>query len=83
MRRKEIQSIISGEIESRIREPVVKLLYQRYVDYGLLETSTEILSSLPQQYSGPLLHTLRSHVTKEKPILTYAIGESQGMELQV
>lgn len=76
----QISNTISNEVKSRIKEPVVELLYQKYSDYGLLSTTAEILSDMPDSDVGPILHTLQSHITKEKPIFVYAIGQSRKMD---
>jgi len=39
----------------------------------------EILQAVPSDYRAPVVHTLGSHITKEKPLFVYSLGKSTDM----
>lgn len=61
-------------VKARIQVPTLARLYQRFEDSGLEQASWEIISDIPEVERRPLLYTLTTHVTKEKPIFIYSIG---------
>lgn len=62
-------------VKARIKVSVVASLYQKFEDIGLEQASWEITSNIPETERRPLLYTLTTHVTKEKPIFIYSIGK--------
>lgn len=66
--------IFKKTVKARIRVPTLARLYQKFEDSGLEQTSWEMISDIPESERRPLLYTLTSHVTKEKPVFIYAIG---------
>ncbi len=63
-------------IRERIFSPVIKELYNEFINNGTYQYLIEILSQIPAEYHPPILHTLATHVTKEKPVFIYGIGMS-------
>ncbi len=61
-------------IEDRLRDPTITYLYNEYRDRGIDEHTLEILASIPPELRGPVLHTFRAHVTKEKALFAYALA---------
>lgn len=76
----DLKSTLAQEIDltSRVRlhEPVVKFLYEDFVTSGVLDTEALILSRFPLSLHRPIIHTLSTHVTKEKSQFVYHLGES-------
>lgn len=70
---------IDLKTRERLREPVIKDLYESYVSNRILLTLGEILNRIAPDYRLPILHTLTTHVTKEKPLFIYSIGRSFGV----
>lgn len=64
------------EVKARIKIPTITHLYQKFTTDGLEQVSWEIINSVPEAGRRPLLYTLITHVTKEKPVFIYAIGKS-------
>ena len=56
--------------------PTVKDLYSEFTGNGIEQTLVKILNQIPTKHQPPILHTLTTHVTKEKPVFIYGIGES-------
>lgn len=61
-------------VEDRLRDSTVTYLYNEYRDRGIDEHTLEILASIPSELRGPVLHTFRAHVTKEKALFAYALA---------
>lgn len=59
----------------RIFTPIVGELYNEFVRNGTSQALIEILSEIPAGYHPPVLYTLTTHVTKEKPIFVYGVGD--------
>lgn len=62
-------------VKARIEVPTIASFYQRFEDNRLEQASWEIMSGIPEIKRKPLLYTLTTHVTKEKPVFIYAIGK--------
>ena len=62
-------------VKARIKVPILTRLYERFEDDGLEQISWEILNCIPEVERRPLLYTLTTHVTKEKPAFIYFIGK--------
>ncbi len=62
--------------QKRIREPVVGSLYAEFINNGTAEILKGILYNVPPEHRLPILYTLVTHVTKEKPVFVYGIGRS-------
>jgi geranylgeranyl pyrophosphate synthase len=53
-------------------------LYNDFVETGVLNESATILQTLDTSYRAPIVHTLSTHVTKEKSQMTYHLGKQFG-----
>ena len=80
IRMNELENTIRKKTEIRLRDDVVKDLFDVYCDRGILEAVSQILYEVPQEVLDPVIHTLGSHVTKEKPVFAYAVFQSIGQE---
>jgi len=60
----------------RIFTPIIGEFYSQFIRNRTNQTLVEILSQVPAKYHPPILHTLTTHVTKEKPIFVYGIGKT-------
>lgn len=58
----------------RIFTPIIGEFYNEFVRNGTNQALVEILSEVPTEYHPPILYTLTTHVTKEKPIFVYGVG---------
>lgn len=65
---------LEGLTRERILTPIVGEFYNEFMRNGTNRALIEILSEVPTKYRSPILHTLTTHVTKEKPIFVYGIG---------
>lgn len=70
---------IDRSIIERIHIQEVGQLYQAFKETGIDLPLNEILVSLPVEARSPIIHTLTTHVTKEKPVFAYCIGRSHGV----
>lgn len=61
-------------VRERISIPIVDELYAEFVRNGTNQALVKILNQIPPEYHSPILHTLTTHVTKEKPVFIYGIG---------
>lgn len=61
-------------VRERIHIPIVDELYTEFVNNGTNQVLVKILNQIPPEYHPPILHTLATHVTKEKPVFIYSIG---------
>jgi geranylgeranyl pyrophosphate synthase len=68
---------LTAFVRERIHTPIVEELYNGFVENGINQTLVEILGNIPEEYRPPILHTLSTHVTKEKPVFVYGIGSYQ------
>lgn len=67
--------VFTEAVKARIQTPAIADIYQKFEEYGLEKVSWGIVGNIPQDERRPLLYTLATHVTKEKPIFIYAIGK--------
>ncbi len=58
----------------RIFEPTIRNLYTEFVRNGTYQKLLEIINHIPPEHHPPILYTLTTHVTKEKPVFIYGIG---------
>ena len=68
------------ESQKRIYTPVLKDLFDYYLDIGLQIQLSSIMREVPEEYQDPFFHTLITHVTKEKPVFIYSIGAGFGVD---
>jgi len=61
-------------VEDRLRDPTITYLYNEYRNRGIDEHTLEIVASIPTELRGPVLHTFRAHVTKEKALFAYVLA---------
>ena len=69
--------------QKRIFTPIIGEFYSEFIRNETNQTLAEILSQVPATYHPPILHTLTTHVTKEKPIFVYGIGKNFADENKV
>lgn len=74
-----LTTVINSQIVERLRHPLIRNLYEAYYSKAILFNLVGILQRIPEDQQGPILHTLSTHVTKEKPLFIYAVGESFGV----
>lgn len=74
-----LSTFLDEQTRSRLKQPTLEFLYQEYAANGILENLVEILQKIPKDYLDPILLTLTTHVTKEKPLLVYSMGKSFGV----
>ncbi len=60
----------------RIFTPIIGEFYNEFIRNGTNQTLVKILKRIPAEHHPPILHTLTTHVTKEKPVFIYGIGVS-------
>lgn len=72
-----IESILKSVTESRAQNPTVKHLFDAYCRYGVLTASSKIIEGVQEQLRDPIIHTLGSHITKEKPVFVFSMFESR------
>lgn len=72
--REDLKGVIDSKTKGRLFHPVVGELYEAYVRYNILDKLATIISRVPQNQIEPIVHTLTSHVTKEKPVFIYLLG---------
>jgi len=65
---------LKNAIPERIWHPVIRGFYEEFVRNGTYTTLEEILAQIPPESLPPILYTLTTHVTMEKPIFVYGIG---------
>jgi len=68
-----IENWLRTNTEQRLTARPVENLYFVYNRFGILACTANIIESVSEQNRLPILHTLTSHVTKEKPVLTYGV----------
>lgn len=71
-----LENIIKTRTESRLESTVVKELFSAYCQFSILSEVSGILETVPQETREPIIYTLGSHVTKEKPIFVYSTLQS-------
>ena len=69
-------------IRERIFTPVIEEFYNEFINNGTHQYLAEILSQIPAEYHPPVLHTLATHVTKEKPVFIYGIGIGNSVDVK-
>ncbi|GIV44972.1 MAG: hypothetical protein KatS3mg035_2095 [Bacteroidia bacterium] len=67
--------------QERLFTPIVKDLYAEFVRNGTNQALVEILNQIPTEQHLPILHTLTTHVTKEKPVFIYGIGIGNSIDI--
>lgn len=73
---------IDAQTRERLSHPVVINLYEFYVRTGMLKQLSQIIGQIPQANQEPIVHTLSSHVTKEKPVFVYTLSPQSQRENQ-
>lgn len=58
----------------RLHEPAIAWFYEDFVTRGVLEKEAAIVDTFPKQLRVPIIHTLGTHVTKEKPQFVFHLG---------
>ena len=71
-----LKSILKIRTKKRLNNAVVKELFDAYCQLGIFAKVSEILETVPQEKREPIIYTLGSHVTKEKPVLVYSVLQS-------
>lgn len=71
-------TVIDKRSKIRLVHPVVTYLYHAFVSEGILATASRILETIPKPSQDPIIHTLTTHVTKEKPLFVYSLATSVG-----
>lgn len=67
---------LAQRIKDRIHDPVVSDLFQAYREFRIENQFLRILNTIPSNHLEPIVHTLTTHVTKEKPVFIYSLGIS-------
>jgi len=62
-------------VRERIFVPLISEFYDSFVRNGTNQTLIGILERVPSEFRPPVLHTLITHPTKEKPTFVYGIGK--------
>lgn len=66
---------LDSKIRGRIHNPTVGAFYDAYLSYGMLPELASLINTIPDKYQPPIMQTVVTHVTKEKPIFVYALVE--------
>jgi len=74
---------LKDAIQEKIWHPVIISFYKEFIRNGTYTTLEEILTHIPSESHPPILHTLTTHVTMEKPIFIYGIGVNLAPEDRV
>ncbi len=67
----------------RIFTPIIDELYHEFIENGTNQALVSILKQIPTEYHPPILHTLTTHVTKEKPVFIYSIGIENSVDTNI
>jgi len=70
---------LDHEVKGRLWDPVIKRLYEDYSQLGITHDLYRFIDNIPEPSQSPIIHTLSSHVTKEKPLFIYSLGRSLGV----
>lgn len=76
-----IETSLRIATEVKIYNITVKSLFESFCEYGILTNEAGIIDLIPTESQEPIIHTLKSHVTKEKPVMVYSILRSSGVDL--
>jgi geranylgeranyl pyrophosphate synthase len=71
---------MEGEIRSRLMHRELVFLYDKFQACGVEKKEREIIDTLPGEVIAPLVHTLETHVTKEKPVMVLELGQAWNVE---
>lgn len=66
-------AVLHSLVEDRLKDPTITHLYNEFRDRQIDKHTLEIVKSLPPELRGPILHTYRAHITKEKALFAYAL----------
>lgn len=75
-----VENWLRSKTEQRLSVKQVEDLFSAYSRFGILASTANIIESVSEKNRLPIMHTLASHVSKEKSVLTYGILRS-GMDL--
>lgn len=70
----DLRAELDLKTRERIHHPVVKNLYEAYVNLGIRDKLVSLVNQVPTQYQEPLIHTFSAHITKEKPTFIYILS---------
>lgn len=76
-----IETSLRIATEAKVYNPTVKSLFESFCEYGILTNEAGIIDSIPTEFQKPIIHTLKSHITKEKPVMVYSILRSSGVDV--
>lgn len=71
------ETIIREVTERKIENETVRVLFSGYCDTGVLNEVGNIVDQIPSELRDPIIHTLGSHITKEKPMMVYSALRSK------
>lgn len=71
-----LQEIIERSTRERLVNPITTSLFDEYLNSGIMIESTRLLSLVEGRDISPVIHTLTTHVTKEKPVFIQSIGNA-------
>ena len=72
--------MIKGEIKERIYQPTVSAVFDEWEGRGLLFETEAFVTSLPENYRPPFVHTLIAHVYREKGLFIDIVGEQYSVD---
>lgn len=75
MKKEPLATQLDCAIRARIYVPLVMEIYQQFKTLGIFDAQVQILSLLPSKLIPPLVHTLITHVNREKAIFVHALGK--------
>lgn len=71
------ETTIKEVTERKIENETVRVLFSGYCDTGILNEVGNIVDQIPNELREPIIHTLGSHITKEKPMMVYSALRSK------
>ena len=71
------ETIIKEVTERKIENETVRVLFDGYCDTRILNEVGNIVDQIPSELREPIIHTLGSHITKEKPMMVYSALRSK------
>lgn len=69
--------------QKQIFNPTIGKFYAEFLRNEINKALEEILNQIPTEHHPPILHTLTTHVTKEKPVFIYGIGVGNSVDPSV
>ena len=72
-----VETLIKEVTERKIENETVKVLFSGYCNTGILNEVGKIVDQIPNGLREPIIHTLGSHITKEKPMMVYSALRSK------